>query len=262
MIDLSSELSDEIRRLPETIKRTELTLKTEQKKLEQLLSIQPMTVRSETLRVDIPKCKDKLKETEERLSTARSDAEMLECSIAEPKSNIDLANLMLGDMSVLDEALKDVAKIQQELNGLKSKLPQGSTTMTMDEAQEKKATISTEYKRNNNEITALEEKYDSNSKMLNNLRDKRNKLKDEQIKLQEDAHALPQMRARQVEIGDQIQRHSTELRQMESKKEPLNRQLAEIVDRKGRIKGENKKVLDIATKKLSDLKYTDADLKK
>ncbi len=260
--DLSTELSDEIRRLPENIKRTELILKSEQKKLEQLLSIQPMTVRSVTLKTDIPKNKEKLKETEERLSTAMNDAEMLEISIAEPKSNIDLANLMLGDMSVLDEALKDVARMQLELNTLRSSLPQGTTTMTMDEAQEKKAVIAAEYKQNNVEISTLEDKYDNGSKLLNELRDKRNKLKDSQIKLQEDAHALPQMKARQQEIGQQIEKHSTELRRIDSSLEPLNRQLSEILERKERIREENKKILTNATKNLSDIKYSETDLKR
>lgn len=237
-------------------------LKSEQKKLEQLLLIQPRTIRLETLKTDIPKNKDKLKETEERLSTAMNDAETLEISIAEPNSKADLANKMLGDMSVLDEALKDLSRIQSELARLNSSVPQRTTTMTMDDAQEKKAAIAAEYKKNNTEISSLEDKYDQNSKLLNNLRDKRNKLKDEQIKLQEDAHALPQMKARQQEIMQQIEKNSGELRRIESSLEPLNRQLSEIVERKKRIKDENKEILTTAMKKLNDIKHTDNDLKK
>lgn len=260
--DLTSELSDEIRRLPETLKQTELILKSEQRKLEQLLLIQPRTIRLETLKTDIPKNKDKLKETEERLSTAMNDAETLEISIAEPNSKADLANKLLGDMSVLDEALKDLSRIQSELATLNASVPQRTTTMTMDVAQQKKATIAAEYKKNNTDISALEDKYDQNSKLLNNLRDKRNKLKDEQIKLQEDAHALPQMKTRQLEIAEQIEKHSGELRRIESSLEPLNRRLTEIVERKKRIKDENKQIFTTAMKKLNDLKHTDADLKK
>lgn len=221
-----------------------------------------MTIRSATLKADIPKNKEKLKETEESLSTAMNDAETLQISIAEPKSNIDLANQMLGDMSVLDEALKDVARMQKELNTLRSSLPQGSTTMTMEVAQEKKATIAAEYKKTNEEISSLEDKYDLNSKLLSELRERRNKLKDSQIKLQEDAHALPQMKARQQEIGQQIDKHSAEHRRIESSLEPLNLQLSEILERKDRIREENKKILTNATKKLNDIKYSDTDLKR
>lgn len=260
--DLTAELSDEIRRLPENIKRTELTLKAEQKKLEQLLLVQPMTNRLDALKTDIPKNKAKLKETEESLSTAMNDAEMLQISIAEPTSNADLANVMLGDMSVLDEALKDVARIQLELTTLKSSVPQRSSAMTMDVAQEKKATIATEYKKTNAEINALEEKLDNSSKMLNSLREKRNKLKDEQIKLQEDAHALPQMKMRQQEIVEQIDKHSGELRRVEASLEPLHRQLSEIERRKKQTKEDNKKILSVAMTKLNDIRHTEAYLKK
>lgn len=230
--------------------------------MEQLLSIQPRTIRLETLKTDIPKNKEKLKETEERLSTAMSDAEEFEISIAEPNSSADLANRMLGDMSVLDEALKDVARIQSELLKLKSSIPQRTTTMTMDMAQEKKSTIAAEYKKNNAEITSSEDRYDHSSKMLNNLREKRNKLKDEQIKLQEDAHALPQMKTRQLELIQQIETHSGELRRIESNLEPLNRQLTDIVERKEKIKEENKQILGLAKKNLNDIKYGETDLKK
>lgn len=226
------------------------------------MSLQPMTVRLETLKSDIPKNKEKLKETEERLSTEMADGEMLQISIAEPKSNIDLANLMLGDMSVLDEALKDVSRIKLELETLKAGVPQRSSTMTMDAAQEKKATIAAKNKTNNAEITNLEDKYDNTSKMLNSLREKRNKLKDDQIKLQEDAHALPQMKARQQEIVQQIEKHSSELRRIESSLEPLTRQLTEIVERKNRIKEENKNILNNAKERLNDVKHNQTDLKK
>lgn len=230
--------------------------------MEQLLSIQPMTIRLDLLKTDIPKNKEKLKETEERLSNAMNDAETLQISIAEPNSNIDLANIMLGDMSVLDESLKDVARIQQELVILKSKVPQRSSTMTMDEAQSKKATITTEYKKTNTEISALEDKYDNSSKMLNTLRDKRNKLKDEQIKLQEGVQALSQMKARQQEIIKQIEKHSSELLQIESTLNPLNRQLTGLVDQKQRIKDENKKILTSSHNKLIDVQHSQAALKR
>lgn len=221
-----------------------------------------MTFRLESLKSDIPKNKQKLKETEESLTAAMSDGELLQISIAEPKSNIDLANVMLGDMSVLDEALKDVSRIKLELQTLKASVPQRSSTMTMDMAQEKKAAIAAKNKSNNAEITDLENKYDNSSKMLNSLREKRNKLKDDQIKLQEDAHALPQMKTRQQEIVQQIEKHSGELRRIESSLEPLTRQLTEIVERKNRIKEENKKILNNAKEKLNDIKHSQTDLKK
>lgn len=260
--DLTSELSDEIRRLPENIKRTELTLKAEQKKLEQLLSILPMTTRLQALKTDIPKIKEKVKETNDRLTEAMNVDETLQISVAEPKSNSELANIMLGDMSVLDEALKDVRRIQLELSTLKASVPQRSSTMTMDLAQEKKATIATEYKKNNTEISTLEDKHDTNSKILNDLREKRNKLKDEQIKLQEDAHALPQMKTRLQEIIQQIEKHSSDLRRIESSLEPLKRQLTEIEERKKKIKDENRQILELAKKNLNDVKHSGSDLKK
>lgn len=94
--------------------------------------------------------------------------------------------------------------------------------------------------------------------MLNSLREKRNKLKDEQISLQ----ALSQMKARQQEIDQQIDKVAGELRGIESSLEPLKRQLSEAVERKQQTKDENKKKLTDAMNKLNDIKPFVAELKR
>lgn len=82
--------------------------------MELLLATQPLVNRLNCLKTDIPKKKENLKDTEERLSNAMNEAETLQISIAEPNSNLELSNFMLGDMTLLDESLKAVVRIQME----------------------------------------------------------------------------------------------------------------------------------------------------
>lgn len=97
---------------------------------------------------------------------------------------------------------------------------------------------------------------------MNSLREKRNKLKDEQIKLQEGVQALSQMKTRQQEIVQQIDKIGGELRGTELSLEPLKRKLSIEVDRKQQVKDENKKTLNVAQTRLNDMKPSVQDLKR
>lgn len=202
--DLTAELHDDIRRLPERIDSTERVLKQEQRKYEALLGLKSITERVEKLKIEIPKLKDSLNKTEQELETARADMENLQMAMVEPQSNLELAQSMLGDMSLLDEALKDTERLAQELTALKAKLPTRTSSLTMDEAQLQRNIINTKLREERRLIEQMRSKCQEVSETINSLREKRNQMKDQQIKLQEGVQALSQMKKRHSEIEVQI----------------------------------------------------------
>lgn len=260
--DLTGELNDEIRRLPENIQRTDRILKIELKKYESLLALQPITEKVECLKEDIPRHRQMLKQTEEKLATARADHETYQMSLIEPTSNVELANSMLGDMSLLDEAAKEVQRIREDLENLHRSLPERSSTLTMDEAQIERATISAELKNESKDLDQLQAKYDRESEMMNTMREKRNLLKDKQIKLQEGVQALTQLKTRQQEIVKQCETIVTELQTIEEKLAPLAVALNQAMDAKQRTKNDNRKVLNAGQTKLNDATRIESDVKR
>lgn len=259
---MTSELLDEIHCLPANIERVERVLKIEQGKYELLLGMQPLTERIAKLTVDTPKMKQNLKQTEEKLSAALAEADAFVMSLAEPNANMELANSMLGDMTLLDEANKDVERIQKELAALRAKMPESTTTMTMDEAQQKRTTLSTSLRKERQHCDHLQSQYDEHSKMLNTLRDKRNKLKDQQIALQEGAQALPSLKQRQIEIAQMIEKIVGEMAKLERDLGPMKEQLQQAITAKQRAVNANREKLGAATLNLNNMKRTNSEVNK
>lgn len=81
---------------------------------------------------------------------------------------------MIGDMSLLDEAYKDIEKLEKELATLNSQIPKSQITMTLEEAQLEKSTIGAELKNERTQIDEMEKKYLSYVGTINTLKEKRN----------------------------------------------------------------------------------------
>lgn len=261
--DLTGELLDDIRRLPENIQRAERALKSEQQKYESLLSLQPVTEKLAKLKLDIPRMKTQLKQTEEKLATSRSDFDALQMSLVEPMANAELANSMQGDMTLLDESMKEIQRIREDVEKLQKALPENrTTTLTMDEAQLERTTISAELKNESKELDAQQTKYDTESEIRNNLREKRNQLKDKQISLQEGVQALTQLKTRQNEIIKQCTAITNDCRTIQQKIEPLSDQMRTAIEEKSKTKIDNRQILMENQTKLNDCRRIENEIKR
>lgn len=248
--------------MPENIKRVELVLCNEQKKLEALLSLQPITVRLAKLKIDIPILKSNLKRTEEELSEALVDCESSEVLLAEPMSDMELANIILGDMSVLDEAQKDGVRLKTELNKLRANLPASTVNTNLEEAQLQRSQISDELKKSRNQAASLLKTYEDEMSIVNNIRDKRSQLQDQKIQLQEGVQALSQFKARVSEIEQQITVITAELTELGAKMEPLKIEMEQVMLAKKTDMDKNREELHRATTKYNTLLQRSEDIKR
>lgn len=101
--------------------------------------------------------------------------ENLELTQLEPNANLQIVNSLIGDMSLLDEACKDIERFEKEIQTLTAQLPATQTTMTLDEAQFEKTTIAAELKNERIQIDDIEKKYLCYVDKLNSLKEQRNK---------------------------------------------------------------------------------------
>lgn len=121
--DLTIELNDKIDLLPEDIVAAENKLKSENNKLEKLLGLQSHVAQLDQLRTKKqPKLKADVTDVETRLITTKDELTKFERDIVDPKGKIDIISSIIGDMSILDDALKDIERSERELEALKSKL--------------------------------------------------------------------------------------------------------------------------------------------
>lgn len=173
---MTSELTDKIQDLPQNIERVEKQLKDEQKKYENLLHLKPIIDKVARLEQEIPKKKDELKTIQNQLAECSSETEDIQMLLAEPTVNMDLANSMMGDMSLLDEAIKEVARLKDDINRLKTKLPQGSENenVSIDDLQTEKTAIFAELEDKRKQLDKNQLYYEKKMDALNKLRELKN----------------------------------------------------------------------------------------
>ncbi|KAL9901861.1 DNA repair protein RAD50 [Glossina fuscipes] len=261
---LSSDLTDEIQHLPQNIQKSEMLLKTEQKKYENLLHLKPILEKVTLLEKDLPGKEKQLKDIQRQLTDLANESENFQMLLAEPTFTMDLASSMMGDMSLLDEALKDVIRLKAEINSLKAKLPEGSEqeNQSIDDLQNEKTTLLDKLREMRKELDLNEKHYERQMESLNKFIETKNNLASKKIKLQEGVQSLPSLEARQKEIHELSKTTASEIEENQSKVAPLNDKLIAAIKDKDKLKESNRSTINEMQKKLDTLKRIEHDIHK
>ncbi|XP_017079232.1 DNA repair protein RAD50 [Drosophila eugracilis] len=262
-LDLTNELTDEIEKLPDNISRAEKALKAEQIKYENLLQIKPNILKVKDLKESLPEKKDELKKVEQLLGESVSEYETLIALIGEPTQNLELANSMMGDMSLLDEALKDSVRLTKDLDQQKAKLPSSyDSSVSMDDLQAEKNQVLKELDAERKELDSTQTSFQQQMDAINRLREKKNSLKDRQIHLQQGLQSLPQLKERFEKLKTFLSTVATEITELKAKIEPLKQNLRKAIEEKERLKASDRAQVDQLNSKYSSYKSTDQDIQR
>ncbi|XP_017054346.1 DNA repair protein RAD50 [Drosophila ficusphila] len=261
--DLTTELTDEIQKLPDNISRAEKALKAEQLKYDNLLQIKPNIQKVKDLNKSLPQKKEELKKVEDLLGESVSEHETLIALIGEPTHNMELANSMMGDMTLLDEALKDSVRLTKDLDQQKAKLPASyDSSVSMDALQAEKSQVSRELEEERKELDLTQNAFQQQMDALNRLREKKNSLKDRQIRLQEGLQSLPQLKERLDKLQKFISTAATEISELKAKIQPLKQNLRTALEEKERLKEIERVKLAQLNNKYNSYKSTDQDIQR
>ncbi|KAH8370095.1 hypothetical protein KR093_002147 [Drosophila rubida] len=235
--DLTSELTDEIQKLPDNITRSEKLLKTEQSKYEDLLQIKPAIDKVAELKESLPQKRKELENIKKLLADAVAEYETYMSLLGEPTCNMELANSMLGDMTLLDEALKESQRFTKDLDQLKLKLPDNyDASVSVDALQAEKNDVLKQLETESKELETYQQTYEQQTEALNRLRQFRNGLKEKRIKLQEGQQSLPQFKERLEELTRMLITIATEMAELELNIQPLKKNLSAAIEEKARLK--------------------------
>ncbi|XP_016953559.2 DNA repair protein RAD50 [Drosophila biarmipes] len=261
--DLTNELTDEIQKLPDNITRAEKALKAEQIKYENLLQIKPNILKVKDLKESLPQKKEELKKVEKLLGESVSEYETLLALIGEPTQNMELANSMMGDMTLLDEALKDSVRLTKDLDQQKAKLPASyDSSISMDALQAEKSQVSKELDAERKELDSTQNTFQQQMDALNRLREKKNSLKDRQIHLQEGLQSLPQLKDRFEKLKTFLITIDTEISELKAKIQPLKQSLRKSIDEKERLKESERANVAQLNAKYNSYKSRDQDIQR
>lgn len=257
---LSIELQDEISALPSKISKLEAALRKERAAYDKVLALRVSVDRQARLKSDIEGDEVKLKAFDRNLKESQSDIEDLEEKLTDPDAKLDVISNLIGDMQVLDEGIATVEKLSKEIAALTGKIPQRSSTVTLEDAQLQKSTLLSEIKQLRSEIEGAESGLSGQRKYSNELFERRNQLKAKQLKLQEGVQALSQLKERFQAIQSQTSLISKDISENESSMVPEKASLDQVTKQKVHVKATNRRQKDEFQKRLNRLKEMHSEI--
>uniref|UniRef100_A0A182RRS7 DNA repair protein RAD50 n=1 Tax=Anopheles funestus TaxID=62324 RepID=A0A182RRS7_ANOFN len=259
--DVSSKLSDEIRRLPEKIEALERSLKKDRSDYDKLLALKPISERLEKQKKELPQLKQQLQDTEKRLTTASDDLEEHQLAVSEPTANMQLINTIVGDMSILDKLGLELERMKRGVEELRSQLGTHITEgVTIESLKSERDTLRTNFKTERNVVDEMQNTIDTKAEKLNNMQSRNNQMKSKKLKLQEAVQSLDQKRANVSEMGAKMTTLNAELKTAEQQLNPVKVQLQTELEQKQRTKEQNNRELQVLRKTLDALRWEETEI--
>lgn len=257
--DLTAELTDKIAQLPDNIQRSEQELRQANKKLERLLGLQSHVDRVERLKTNlIPQVSADIRKIEGDLRAAQDKSKQSSAAIEEPKKKKEIVQQMIGDMSVLDEAIRDIELNRQELDVLKQTLStnEGQGGVSLDTLQKRRKELSERSKQLERDIERKDKSWREKDKTIRQFKEKEIEIEKAVITLQGDLQKSEALKTRRDELIEII-------RQLREKKEtsdqsliPIEAKIRHAEEKRRRAKADGDEKLANAMKRCDGLKKT------
>lgn len=259
--DLKTELENEITQLPQQINRSGKELNDINEKLENLRILQPKVERFEQLRTElIPNYKAEVDKISKELAAAQEKIVQVDKSIREPKEKQELVSIMIGDMSVLDDNIKEFDRYTKEVNTLKSSVLVDQGDVSLDTLKQNRKDKSEQRKQLDHEITSKEKQMNEDLMNINRLRTKEMDLKRKEMELQNDVNKIGEIQKRLDELDKQIDEARKKKKENEEALQPIQIKIREAENQRRATKLNNQNKYDKENERFDKIKQTNASV--
>lgn len=255
--DLTVELNDQIEQLPQIIARSERELKTSTAKLEKLLAMQNSVERVAQLKMNLlPKIRDEIKKIETDLSAFQEKVRQSERSVEEPREKKEIVSRMVGDMSLLDEAIRDVEQARTELMPLKQSLPpsDGTNDTNLESLQKKRKELTDKIKKLEKDINILEKRIQEDNKQIMTMQNRIIDMEKEELRLQGDFQKFDSLKTREKELTEQVKELKQKKTAIDQALIPIEGKIKNAEEKRRRTKANGAEKYTVATKRFEGLK--------
>lgn len=257
--DLTIELTDEIEKLPDNINRSEQALKEASKKLEKLLGLQSHVERVDKLKSNlIPQVNADIEKIERDLRAAQEKSKQSSEAVEEPRDKKALVTTMLGDMSILDEAIRDIEQNRIELEPLKQALAanQGQSDVSMDTLQKKRKELSDRNKYLEREIERKEKSWRDKDTSIRKCKEREIEVEKLVMTLQGDIQKSEALKAREHELIELIKQLKEKKVANDQLLIPIEGKIRHAEEKRRRTKADGVEKLANASRRFDGLKKT------
>lgn len=242
--ELSTELNYKINALPEDIDRSERLLAESRAKLEKLLGMQSSVERVNKIQTELlPHLKDEIKAIETDLAANQEKQKKSEADLVEPKTKLNLIAPLIGDIGILDAALRDIDQTRTELEALRRNLPNGAANenCSMESMQAKRKEVSDRIKTLEKEITDKEKKLSDDESHMNKLKSKEMEMRTIELQLKSDMQKVDGLRAREQELRDEIAKLNESEKAKQNQLNPIKGKILNAEEKRRFAKSEGAK---------------------
>lgn len=254
---LTIELNDQIEMLPDNIIRSEREFEKENMKLEKLLGLQNSVERVGHLESNlIPKVKDDIKKVGTDLLAAQEKIKQSTLAVEEPREKKAMIAGMIGDMSILDEAIRDIEQTQTDMAPLKQSLPanDGPNDFNLESLQKKRVELNNRSKQLDKEIERKEKRSQEDLKKIGSCKEKKIELERTELQMQSEIQNLESLKAREKELSETIN-ELTEKQEGDKKLLiPILGKIKHAEEKRANIKADGAEALSQASKRFDELK--------
>lgn len=261
--ELVEELKEQIQRLPENRKSIEKKLKEESNKQTRLYELGPKVERIQKIRTQLlPAFDGTIKSIEAELKQEQGKHKQFEQDIKGPKEKMELISQITGDMSLLDDAIKDLEVSQSELTRLKQRLPEAQNDMSLEDLQNKRKELSDKVKVLDRETNSKEDRLDKDRETIQKLQDKEIQMKQESMKLREQVTQLNVLKANETKLNADIEKLHEQKQKRKDDLVPVQAKRKQAEQQRQKIKEENARKLQNAQGRMDMLKSLYADIER
>ncbi|CAH0393171.1 unnamed protein product [Bemisia tabaci] len=242
-IELKEEIEGIVRKIPQQSEDIENQLKVLLVKHEKLLLLKPTIEKVRSLKdIEIPSVRSELEDLDKEMSKLQRESSDLEGELEQPRKDAEMASSAQSDIINLDTYMTELVTMVRQISDLSAKLG----TKGKDNSYEQ---VSEELQKKEEAHEKLSRNFDSNqtklreeSKRLNDMKEKKNKLVQEQLDLRDKSQRRAELGDKQTELQTQKDTLRKEIDEKKDELQPLDAQLKSLMKEKSELSKENRKL--------------------
>ncbi|XP_066998593.2 DNA repair protein RAD50 [Anabrus simplex] len=199
--ELISELNNEVRNVPARLRANNEKLERLVKEYDNLLQLRPTNKQIVNMKEEIiPKLKEELSTVEKNLEEQRRKIETLQNDLMGPQADEDMAKSIQSDVVLMDQCQVELRRLDREVEKIQARLPAGASSRSLEEAIQEQDKLRAESTAIQQTIDLAKEKLNTHERKLQKIRERKNELVEEQLKIQGGAQQLKQAEERLIEL--------------------------------------------------------------
>lgn len=231
--------------------------------MEKLLALKSVVERLTDLKdKEIHNLKSTVTDLDTKLAAAKVKKTELDEALEMPLEKRKKIHSIGGDMTLLDKAIEEQNRLQQEIDNLKKKIPQSNSNSTMEEEEIKREETNKALTDKQHEIDEEQKTYDYQYGIYCRLRDAKNNAVVQKNNLEGRAQEVTQHIKRVQEITNQTNGLQDDTRKMKDQLRPLENKLQQAIDNRVRTVNENKQKWNVQSVHLKKIQRMENDVKR